>query len=215
MPVSSDEPAPPPRRASWFTPFLMVACAALAVLVILLARQNRALRAQLTEAVQQRGRESIRVAEHLDSLPTFAPPIEQASSAPADALEFDDGRLGTVLFVFSSTCPACESMIGAAARFNVAGRDRGVFLIALQTDAREPANLTHTQFGFTVRGVPDIRSTWLRRLDSVPAFIIVDHTGVVRGTWWGVLDSAQEAEIAAIIDRAGTGWSDAPAPDHK
>jgi len=50
-----------------------------------------------------------------------------------------------------------------------------------------------------VFGVQDIAQTDMVRLPLVPATIVLDDRGVILGAWWGTLNDASRAELAAAI----------------
>jgi len=104
------------RSGGVFAWFLGASCLGLAILVVLLARQNRSLRAQLDAALSNlspaganaagpakpRGGE-LHIGDQLEPLATFGSPL-------GDALRFSGGSAATLLFVFGGDCEACEGM---------------------------------------------------------------------------------------------------------
>lgn len=200
----------PPRRASFnlFTAFLLLATLALSLLVLLLMRQNRNLRSETAALRQLTGESSLPKGEMLASLDTFAPP--QPASAGADpsltdtpdAMAFLDGRLGTFLYLFSSSCGSCETIMPRVAALSARHTPSGVECFAIQIDANAPADLAHTDLGLPVRGVYEAPRTWLRRIPLVPALVLIDHNGVLIQAWYGAPDEPQwtqiETQLAAL-----------------
>lgn len=184
-----------PRRASFnlFTAFLLLATLALSLLVLLLMRQNRNLRSETVALRQLTGEAALPKGEMLASLDTFAP---ASSDTPApDAMTFIDGRLGTFLYLFSSSCGSCETVMPRVAALSTRHTPSGVECFAIQIDANTPEDLTHTNFGLPVRGVHEAPRTWLRRIPLVPALVLIDHNGVLIHAWYGAPDEPQWAQI--------------------
>lgn len=201
--MHDDTPTPPQsRRASFnlFTAFLLLATLTLTVLVLLLMRQNRNLRSETAALRQLTGESSLPKGELLASLDTFAPP---SSDTPTpDAMAFIDGRLGTFLYLFSSSCGSCETIMPRVAALSARHTPSGVECFAIQIDANAPADLAHTDLGLPVRGVHEAPRTWLRRIPLVPALVLIDHNGVLIHAWYGAPDEPQwtqiETQLAAL-----------------
>jgi hypothetical protein len=196
--------APPRRRTSIV---LALACAALAVLVVLLVQQNAALRRQLEGALQTRGEAAFPNGEKLDSLTSFVAASGEPAGLPARPLDFADGRVATLVVVVSGNCEVCESSLPAIERLTAAAAKAGTWVVALQTDAKAPDQLKYLDRGFAVCGVPDVRETWIRRVDGVPAFLLVDGTGSLRASAWGLLDDEREANLVRAIEAGAAGWT--------
>ncbi|MBX3315480.1 MAG: hypothetical protein KF902_01305 [Phycisphaeraceae bacterium] len=194
----------PRLRPPLFTAFLLVATLTLSILVLLLMRQNRNLRSETTALRQLTGEAALPRGEMLASLETFA----SASSDTPDAMAFLDGRLGTFLYLFSSSCGSCETIMPRVAALSARHTPSGVECFAIQIDANAPADLAHTDLGLPVRGVYEAPRTWLRRVPLVPALVLIDHNGVLIHAWYGAPDEPQwtqiEAQLAAISGAAAS-----------
>ncbi|MCW5767903.1 MAG: hypothetical protein KIT19_04405 [Phycisphaeraceae bacterium] len=217
--MNDDTPAAAhPRRTSFnlFTAFLLLATLTLSILVLLLMRQNRNLRSETTALRQLTGEAALPTGEMLASLETFAPPpthspgvIAPATDTPTpDAMTFIDGRLGTFLYLFSSSCGSCETIMPRVAALSARHTPSGVECFAIQIDANAPADLAHTDLGLPVRGVHEAPRTWLRRVPLVPAMVLINHDGVLVRAWYGAPDELQwaqiESELAAISGAAAS-----------
>lgn len=203
-----------PRGIPWFTTFLLLATLALSLLLLLLMRQNRNLRSEATALRQLTGEAALPRGEMLASLETFAPPPTHspATTAPdtptPDAMTFIDGRLGTLLYLFSASCGSCETVMPRVAALSARHTPAGVECFAIQIDANAPDDLDHTDLGLAVRGVHDAPRTWLRRVPLVPAMVLIDHDGVLVRAWYGAPDEPQwaqiETELAALSGAAAS-----------
>lgn len=196
-----------PRGITWFTGFLVLATLALSVLVVVLARNNRQLRAEAVALRQLAGDSALFPGELLASLDSFAPPtapnttptdgsaLPASNDAAQNALDLVDGRPGTILLLYSGACGACDVVMPRFAALAARHGASGVACYAIQIDAKAPADLTHTNLGVDVRGVPGAERSWLRRIPLVPAIVILDHEGaLVRGIY-GAPDDNQWAQI--------------------
>lgn len=209
-----NEPAPAARPASGaFTAFLVVACLALSILVVILTRQNAEMRARLSEAIEQAGSAGLIAGERLDRLACFhgagepgAAEPEAPAAAPCTAFDFEDGRFATVIFVVTGACPTCQASSAFFERVAAAHGGAPVRVVAVQIDAKQPADLGPHGAGVEVVGVAGPEKTWLRRVTFVPATIVVDHLGAVRSTWLGELSARQQDDLDRMLRAAEGGW---------
>jgi hypothetical protein len=110
-------------------------------------------------------------------------------------MAFADGRPGTILFLYSGACGACEVVMPRFAALAARHSASGLACYAIQIDAKSPADLTHTNLGVDVRGVPGAERFWLRRIPLVPAVVSLDHEGTrIRG-YYGAPDDNQWDQI--------------------
>ncbi len=205
-------------RQRYFVWFLGAACAALAVLVVMLARQNHALKTRLAEAAQYRATtgthraapraDGMSIDDHLTSLMTFAAyPTSGAGGTPAAApleVRFAASQ-ATLLFIFGGGCDACNDMEAPVARLAQAAGGVGAVVVGLQIDAAGPGDFKHTGLGFPVCGVSERKGTWLERVVTVPGLALVDSQGTVKRLWWGVIDDAQELEARQAMEHLALG----------
>ena len=183
-----------PRGITWFTGFLVLATLALSVLVIVLARHNRQLRGEAAALRQLAGDSALFPGELLASLDSFAPEGTPPDSAQ-NALALIDGRPGTILLLYSGACGACEVVMPRFAALAARHGASGLACYAIQIDAKSPAELTHTNLGAEVRGVPGAERSWLRRIPLVPAIVILDHEGALVRGYYGAPDDNQWTQI--------------------
>lgn len=186
------------RKVDPFVAFLVVACLALAGLVVALTLQNRSLKEQLAHG-------------HAPELPQFkAGDVVREFTVVADGGErktiaFGEGETKTVLFVFSSTCPACKETVPQwtkLLRENPAAQ--GVRVVGVQTDRLDanpaaPSDVT-AAYPFPVFGYKRPSDDPLAKVPYIPAAILVDAKGTVLDAWFGVPD---EAALAALKKALG------------
>jgi thiol-disulfide isomerase/thioredoxin len=190
-----------------FMAFLLLACVALCVLVVRLSGQNRQLRGEIERLNQALGNNGLPIGEILPELSSFGPSPGPIKDAPASALRFDDGRVATVLFVFSGTCGNCDAAVPQLTAMASSHRRAGLEFVGVQSDAMTPGELTHTSANFPIRGVPGAAQSWLRRVPLVPAILIVDHEGVLRAAWYGAMNERQQRQFRDELDVAAGGYS--------
>lgn len=195
LPKSDETSHPPasPRGITWFTGFLILATLVLSVLVIVLARHNRQLRGETAALRQLAGDSALFPGELLAWLDSFGP--SSTGTDATDALTLVDGRPGTILLLYSGTCGACEVVMPRFAALAARHRASGLACYGIQIDAKSPADLTHTDLGVDVRGVPGAERSWLRRIPLVPAIVILDHEGALVRGYYGAPDENQWAQI--------------------
>jgi thiol-disulfide isomerase/thioredoxin len=186
-----------PKRRDGFTLFLGVATALLAVLVLLLARQNRNLKAELS------------------ALATGLPPGALKSGdllAPFDLIDADgktthvgfDGHGETLLLVFSATCGACQETLPVWDRLLKEPPRASLHVIGIQTDfPREPGApnpLALPDLPFPVFGAPTaLAAAPLTKFPSIPAAALLDGKGAVTAVWFGVPTDAQVSEMRRAL----------------
>ncbi len=189
---------PPTSKRDGFTLFLGAACAVLAVLTLLLARQNVSLKAKLSAAANAPPPGGLKVGDTLSAFDV----VDVAGSHTQVAL---DGHKQTVLLVFSSTCGACRETIPVWNRILAKGVPSGVQVVAIQTDFK----ITDESNGATALAVPDLRfpvygsaepqGALMSKFPAIPAAALVDPTGVVKAVWFGVPTEVQASELEHAI----------------
>lgn len=195
--ADQSEPAPTltPPGLRFFVIFLLLSTTTLAVLLLVFMRQNRALQADLVALTERLGNSALPSGELLVTLPTIAPPTEMVTDAPALPLGWADGRLGTLLFIHTGSCPTCTLTLPEVSRLATLHRPVGLEVIGIQTDAEQPEAIRYKDQSFPVRAVPGAGATWLRRVPIVPALLLVDHDGRLIQSWYGQPNDAQWAQI--------------------
>lgn len=197
---------PEPARSSLshtlFTGFLLVACIILCVLVLLLTRENRAIKARYAELLlSPPGRTDL-----LQVGDTLAPIalIEQPGLSPhgsSSRYDFAAPHQRTLVLVLSTSCPHCETTIPVWNQILREVASPAVRIIGLQLDADSPQRLQPASATFEVRGIADARGTWAASLPLIPATLLVSPTGVVEHAWFGELSPAQQDELRdALIE---------------
>jgi peroxiredoxin len=182
------------RKLDSYTVFLLVACVALAAIVVALALQNRSLKQQLSHAYSNSG----------SAPPQFkAGDVVESFTVVSDAGEsttvaFGQGETKTILLVFSSTCPACKDTVPTWRELLASPPAGGVRVVGIQTDRLDanpaaPVELA-ASFPFPVYGYKRPSHDPLAKVPFIPAAIVVDAKGVVVNAWYGVPgDEAVEA----------------------
>ncbi|MCC6321137.1 MAG: conjugal transfer protein TraF [Phycisphaerales bacterium] len=199
-----NEAADEPRAAraggvAWFTVFLVVAALALAVIAMLLARSNRALRGQVLAAeralAMERTRDSLAVGESVGSLTLI-------DSAGAErALAFPAER-AILMLLTSGHCPYCEQTAPVWERIvrqTEGGVPAGIEVLCVQIDARTATDLKPLSNLPRSMLAKDHATTWLRRVPISPGAVMIDRNGVVRKAWFGVPSERDQAEMAAAL----------------
>lgn len=166
-----------------FGTFLAVASVALAVLVILLAVQNRGLKQDLSacRASHAMPSDALAEGETLDPVPVFDP------DGSPKLLEFGSGT--HVLLVYSSTCPACEETLPVWNAWLDAGTFGGATPRAVRTDppsADTPSAPSPAALRLPIHRVDRSGANPLRRVYLVPCTLVVGPGGIVRLAIYGV-----------------------------
>ena len=123
MPTETSTPHPRDR----FTLFLGFACAALAVLTLLLAWQNRSLKAQMSAAANAPLPGALKIGDTVGAFDVVD------ATGQKTHVSFD-GQGETLLLVFSSTCGACRETIPVWNRLLADGASSAVHIVGIQTD---------------------------------------------------------------------------------
>jgi hypothetical protein len=189
--MTTDQSSPPRDR---FTLFLGLACAALAVLTLLLSWQNRNLKAELAAAV---GAPPVGALKAGDTLGAFD--VVDATGKQSH-IGFD-GHGRTLLLVFSSTCGACRETIPTWNRLLAEGVPSAVQVVGLQTDFQHggAAAPPIPDLRFPVFGAVDPKAEPLSKFPAIPGAAVIDATGAVTWTSIGVPTDAQVSELRRAL----------------
>lgn len=195
-PTNQNQASGPQRRTrDSFTVFLVVACLALAVLVVLLARENRHLKAQMASP----GPEMENALREGDIL---QPAALTGSAGEPVQVDFGASAGHTLLLVFTSTCPACAETFPIW-RDLLNRPHPSVQVVGIQLDREQPgapaAGHDLSTLPFPVYGPGEPHPTFLEKVPGVPATILVDSGGTVRKVWFGVLGNTQRADLEQEI----------------
>lgn len=184
----------PVARRDGFTTFLSVACFALAVLVVLLAIQNRRLKAELAEAAAHPAMpaNALKAGDRVGPIA-----LVSGRSSDAAAVAFDGASPRTLLFVFSSTCPACRETFPIWNDL-VKWASPDVRVVAIQTDfaSGEAPDAVVT---FPIHGFAPGGSELSGKIPYVPTTALIDADGIVADVWFGVPSEAQQAAMRATV----------------
>jgi thiol-disulfide isomerase/thioredoxin len=178
-----------PWSESAFTLFLVLACLALAVLVFLLARENRRLKAELVAAPRAVPAEAWKAGDRLGPLTL----VNGEGSTEAITFDREEGR--TLLLVFSPGCPACEETYPFW-EFVVEAAPPALRVVGLSVGDDPPPSLA-----LPVYTLLDSDRESMQRVPLVPATLLIDREGRVVRAWYGVLETEDEdallGEVAA------------------
>ncbi|MBY0114318.1 MAG: thioredoxin family protein [Phycisphaerales bacterium] len=202
---------------------LVACCVVFGVLILLLVKQNRELKAdisllqsRLNDATINKGEKtgygpSLQVGESVSGLQLVRP---DRSATP---LAFPhDGP--TMLFMLGRHCGYCEQAVPIyddILREHVAGiaptklRVVGVIADAPPPDDRSEKGNAAWADAFTKAGkfippfaVPDGAKTWLLKVNSTPAAVLLDGQGKVLGMWRGEVTKERADEMRAALVEA-------------
>lgn len=205
------------------TVVLTACCVVFGVLVLLLVKQNRELKADISslqsrlndatiEAGEKKGyRPSLQIGESVSGLQLVRP------DRTATPLAFPhDGP--TMLFLLGRHCGYCEQAIPIyddILREHVAGvaptklRVVGVIADAPPPDDRSEKGDASWTDAFAKGGkfipsfaVPDGAKTWLLKVNSTPAAVLLDSDGKVLGMWRGEVTKERADEMRAALVEA-------------
>lgn len=181
-----------------FTGFLIAVSSVLALLVILLAIQNRQLKHQLAElAAGDSVVEPLRRGEVFDALVLVD---DQGNRIP---LTFDGGTPRTLLLIFSLGCPACTKTLPIWDEMLSEAVDPDIRVMGVQLDrGEEPGSLVAAALPFPVFGVDHSVSTSLSRVSHIPCTVLLDSHGRVSQAWIGTLSESQELEVREAISQS-------------
>lgn len=181
------------------TTLLGVAAALLAVLILVLAWQNRSLKAELAAAANAPPPGALKIGD------TIAPfdVIDQAGNSTHVGF---DGSGETLLLVFSSTCGACRETIPVWNGLLAESVPSTVHVVAIQTDLRQTPgggeSLAMPDLRFPVFGAAESNGEPMSKFPVIPAAALMDGKGAVRSVWFGVPTQAQVTELRRALKPA-------------
>jgi hypothetical protein len=172
------------------------------VLVVVLALQNRSLRADLTRA----------------RLRAVIPPVGltvpgfRAVTLAGDSVTLGAGTTGQVLFFFNTTCGFCRANLPAWGRITARARQTtptvAVFGVTVDSDTAVRAYVARHRVAFEVIQLRDSTLPLLYRADAVPLTLVLSPAGRVLVSRAGVLTAAAVDSIvqSATGTEARSGW---------
>jgi hypothetical protein len=193
-PVPAD-PAGRPRRDP-FTLFLVVACIALAVLVIVLARQNRQLKSGLAALLApELPADALKTGDRVEPIALLG------EGSRKELVEFSPDGPKTLLLVFSAHCPACEKTLPIWNDF-LASAPAGLRTIGIQTDrpgaAPDVSGIVPASLRFPVFSVATPKPSALDKMPYVPVTVLLDGHGRVVRVWFGIPTKKQLDELREL-----------------
>jgi thiol-disulfide isomerase/thioredoxin len=195
-PAAAEETGRPRRDP--FMLFLVVACIALAVLVIFLARQNRQLKASLASlAASQVPADALKAGDRVEPFALLG------EAGRKDRLEFSPDGSKTLLLVFSTHCPACERALPIWNDFVAAGPPAHLRVVGIETDrpgaAPELGGIVPASLRFPVFSVEQPPPPVMARVPYVPATVLLDGHGRVVKVWFGIPTKEQIGELRDLV----------------
>ena len=191
----------------WFTPFLMVACIALGVVVVLMSRtisrqsaERAALHEQLVEVNDRLAKEIQRTSVRRGD--AFGVVTLRAADGTETPTRFDWGARSTMVLVVSGGCEACAAAVGTW-RSVVEGPHPNCDVIVMALDTLpEAEEAALDALGVDRFVAVDGRTSTLGGLRLVPATILIGPDGVIERVWHGVVSDAVAAEMSEALARA-------------
>ncbi len=182
------------RGLRWTVGALAVASLGLCVLVTLLAKQNRELKAELSRVSVPPAPDSLAVGKNMKPLELLA-----RDGSPF-SLSFGSGQPATLVLVISGGCPHCEKMLPFYDEVLAKVNNAKLRVVAIQTDAKGPAELETVPATITAYVPVEGRKTWLRDVPVVPAAFLVNKAGVITHEWLGeIVDSDRDKFMFPLI----------------
>jgi len=180
-----------------FTLFLVVACIALAALVIVLAWQNRQLKRGLAgPSAPELPADALKAGDRLEPFAV----LDEAGGKRL--LEFSPDGPKTLLLVFSAHCPACERTLPIWSEFLASTPGASLRAIGIQTDrpgaAPDTSGIVTAALGFPVFSPEAKRPPALEKVPYVPATILLDGHGRVVQVWFGMPTGHQLDELREL-----------------
>lgn len=184
----------PAKRTDKFTVFLSVVSLALAVLVVLLAVQNRKLKQELSG---QGGPPPGTLAQG-DKLEPFT--VVDPAGTP---VSFQFNGAPRLVLAFTSTCPHCLKTFPVWRDVLQQGTS-GLEVVGIQLDAGAKegaaARLDTLPFPVYVPGEP--APAFVSKLYGVPTTLVVDGDGTVRRVWYGAITEENVGELKTALGEA-------------
>lgn len=191
-----------PATSRLFTGFLVVACAALCILVVLLSRENRKLKSPPAAGpgpaeIAASGRPpALKPGDHLAPLTLVDP-----AGRVADFTFAAPGQR-TLILAVGGGCPHCATTVPVWNEILRQVASPAVRLVGIQVEAESPAALEALPADFTIHAVLNPRHTWLYALPMVPATIIAGPGGAIEHAWFGELSEPQQEELRTALIEA-------------
>lgn len=183
------------KRVSAYQIAVHLIVVALAIEVILLAKQNRDLKLGLTDA---------RVTVPQLKVGDRVPPIYLLNlDSRTEQINFEDSTKVYLLFVFNTTCPACKSNLPNWKEIGHKVDPSRCLLrgISLHDIERTKRYLTQSGIDFIVGVANDSVFIKSYKLYQIPQALLIEHGGMVKNVWMGQLNEAYKEEIGGYVFR--------------
>ena len=168
------------RRAGhkWFTMFLVLSVLGLGVLVVMLTRENRQLRAMLQASQATYPPDAIKAGD-------LVPAMRLVSRGGEEVAEDFRRRAGeqTLVLLVGGHCPYCLETLPRWSSLVAKLQGSGLRVICIQSDAKTPAEMMD---------LPE-------HIPVEPGAVLIGPDGVVVRTWYGVPSEAQLEELARAV----------------
>lgn len=175
---------------------------ALCVFVVILLRQNGALRRELgalqTQVASTAG---IQAGERVQDL----------SLRDGTTLRLVNAERATLVLAASHSCGSCARTLPLWSAMASLLDASTINVVLLDIDAKEGSGAIVAPPPLKALGVLEGERTWLARLSVVPAAVLVGKDGVVARAWWG--EATQETSARMLDEvRGETARLNAPTP---
>jgi thiol-disulfide isomerase/thioredoxin len=183
-----------PQSRDRFTLFLGVACVVLAILTLLLAWQNRGLKTRLAASLNTPPPGGLQIGDTVG-------PFGVLNAAGQETRVAFDGQADTLLFVFSSTCAACQETIPKWNRLLAKGVPKTINILGIQTDFKQTAGAAFPvpDLRFPVFGAAEPDGELMSKFPAIPVAALIDGHGAVKSVSFGVPTDAQLSELRRAL----------------
>lgn len=200
---STGPSARPDLAGRLFTGFLLLAVCVLAVLVLLLVRQNRDLRAQIDwkkRVEETTAAPALAIGERVEPLELIA------KDRSITRTTFGENEPATLVFFVAEHCGYCEKAVPlwtAALRETreslASAKGPGVRVVGIVADALDEASLKPIAPEIPTFRVQDGHKTWLLRVNATPSAVLLSPAGKVENFWIGETNSAHMEELRSAV----------------
>jgi hypothetical protein len=188
--TSNHAPTAPPRGDRGFQLVLIIACIALAALVLLLAWQNRQLKEELASvSTMQMPPKGLAAGDLFPSL------VLLEEGGEPTTLEFGEDEPRRLLLVFSTQCPACRDTLPIWNSL-LENPPSGVQVAGIQLGG---ATDEFPFLPFPVFTPEDGGASLAGKIPYVPATLIVDPGGRIEQIWYGLLDEPSQQALGEAL----------------
>lgn len=174
------------RSFSWFLTLIFLA---LSAQVVYLARQNRELKAALTEAQRSTNDSNELMFQSGETFPPFA---YRNADGSVRNIDFTEGR--TLLYVTAAACPICPQIVPRWEEVTPFFQDAGTDILGLLLD-QQADELAAWIEGVPLGSLADVGQVPLAKLKTVPLTILIAEGGIIEWVHYGTLTDKGLAEM--------------------